>query len=81
MPKNLPPGPYVICSNHSSYLDIIQMYPILPRTKFMFIGKAELLRWPVINIFFKKMDIGALTFDHFSPRFPSVSLLEAEAEA
>ena len=24
----------------------------------MFIGKAELLRWPVINIFFKRMDIG-----------------------
>ena len=24
----------------------------------MFIGKAELLRWPVLNIFFKKMDIG-----------------------
>ncbi|MFT4602764.1 MAG: 1-acyl-sn-glycerol-3-phosphate acyltransferase [Arenicella sp.] len=58
MPKNLPKGPYVICSNHCSYLDIIQMYPILPKTKFMFIGKAELLRWPVINIFFKRMDIG-----------------------
>jgi 1-acyl-sn-glycerol-3-phosphate acyltransferase len=50
-------GPYVICSNHSSYLDIIQMYAVLPRLKFMFIGKAELLRWPVINIFFKKVDI------------------------
>ena len=50
-------GPYVICSNHSSYLDIIQMYRVLPKTKFMFIGKAELLRWPVINIFFKKVDI------------------------
>jgi 1-acyl-sn-glycerol-3-phosphate acyltransferase len=57
-PKELPPGPYVICANHSSYLDIILMYPILPNTKFMFIGKSELLRWPVLNIFFKKMDIG-----------------------
>ena len=57
-PENLPEGPFVICSNHCSYLDIIQMYPILPKTKFMFIGKAELLRWPVISIFFKKMDIG-----------------------
>ena len=56
-PENMPAGPFVICSNHSSYLDIIQMYAILPRTKFMFIGKAELLRWPVINIFFKKVDI------------------------
>lgn len=58
VPKNLPPGPYVICANHSSYLDIILMYPILPKTKFMFIGKSELLSWPVLNIFFKKMDIG-----------------------
>ena len=58
VPKLPLDGPYVICSNHSSYLDIIQMYPILPKTKFMFIGKAELLRWPVINIFFKRMDIG-----------------------
>lgn len=57
-PKDLPPGPYVICANHSSYLDIILMYPILPKTKFMFIGKSELLRWPVISIFFKRMDIG-----------------------
>ncbi|UKN00296.1 1-acyl-sn-glycerol-3-phosphate acyltransferase [Paracrocinitomix mangrovi] len=58
MPDNLPEGPYVICANHCSYLDIILMYPILPKTKFMFIGKAELLRWPVISIFFKNMDIG-----------------------
>ncbi|MEX1002894.1 MAG: lysophospholipid acyltransferase family protein [Crocinitomicaceae bacterium] len=56
-PAQLPKGPFVICSNHSSYLDIIQMYAILPKTKFMFIGKAELLRWPVLNIFFKKVDI------------------------
>jgi 1-acyl-sn-glycerol-3-phosphate acyltransferase len=56
-PDNLPKGPYVICSNHSSYVDIIQMYSILPKTKFMFIGKAELLRWPIISIFFKKVDI------------------------
>lgn len=58
VPGNLPKGPYVICANHCSYLDIIQMYLILPGTKFMFIGKAELLRWPILNIFFKKMDIG-----------------------
>jgi len=49
--------PYVICANHSSYLDIILMYRILPRKKFLFIGKSELLKWPIINIFFKKLDI------------------------
>lgn len=53
----LPPGPVVICSNHASYLDIILMYQILPKKKFLFIGKAELLKWPIINIFFKNLDI------------------------
>lgn len=53
----LPDGPYVIVANHSSYLDIILMYRILPKNKFLFIGKSELLKWPIINIFFKKVDI------------------------
>jgi 1-acyl-sn-glycerol-3-phosphate acyltransferase len=50
-------GPFVICANHASYLDIILMYRILPRKRFLFIGKSELLKWPIINIFFKKVDI------------------------
>ncbi len=50
-------GPFVICANHTSYLDIILFYPILPKTRFLFMGKSELLRWPIINIFFKKIDI------------------------
>jgi 1-acyl-sn-glycerol-3-phosphate acyltransferase len=54
---DLTTGPYVVCANHSSYLDIILMYRILPHTKFLFIGKSELLKWPIINIFFKKVDI------------------------
>lgn len=50
-------GPYVICPNHSSYLDIIIMYSVLPNTRFLFVGKSELLRWPVLNIFFRRVDI------------------------
>jgi 1-acyl-sn-glycerol-3-phosphate acyltransferase len=50
-------GPYVICPNHSSYLDIILMYRIMPHTKFLFMGKSELLRWPILSIFFRKIDI------------------------
>lgn len=50
-------GPYVICPNHSSYLDIILMYRVLPHTKFLFMGKSELLRWPILSIFFRKVDI------------------------
>ncbi len=50
-------GPFVICANHSSYLDIISFYGILPKNRFLFMGKSELLKWPVINIFFRKLDI------------------------
>ena len=52
----LPAAPYIICCNHSSYLDIIQMYNVVPHY-FLFIGKYELLKWPLFNIFFKNMNI------------------------
>ena len=54
----LPNTPYIICSNHSSFLDITLMYSIIPDF-FVFMGKAELLNWPLINVFFKNgnMDI------------------------
>jgi 1-acyl-sn-glycerol-3-phosphate acyltransferase len=52
----LPEPPYVICCNHSSYLDIIQLYNVIPRY-FLFIGKYELLKWPLFNMFFKGMNI------------------------
>lgn len=49
-------GPYIVVANHKSYLDIILMYGVVPH-KFRFLGKAEILRWPVINWVFRKMDI------------------------
>ena len=44
---------YIICANHKSYLDIILMYLVLDQD-FAFLGKSELLKWPVINLFFKR---------------------------
>lgn len=53
----LPEPPYIICPNHTSYLDIILTYRIIP-DYFVFMGKHELLSWPLFNIFFKSgMDI------------------------
>ena len=52
----LPKPPYVICANHSSYLDIIHMYNVMP-DYFLFMGKYELLKWPLIGMFFKRMNI------------------------
>lgn len=52
----LPRPPYVICINHGSYLDIIHTYNVVPHY-FLFMGKYELLKWPLFNIFFKGMNI------------------------
>ncbi len=49
-------GPYIIVANHASYLDIVLMYGVVPH-RFRFLGKAEILKWPVLNHVFKKMDI------------------------
>ena len=46
-------GNYIVCANHSSYLDIILMFYVIPHD-FAFLGKAEVLKWPIINIFFKR---------------------------
>jgi len=49
--------PRMYCSNHSSYLDIVISYLILP-DYFVFMGKAELLKVPLFSLFFSKgMDI------------------------
>jgi 1-acyl-sn-glycerol-3-phosphate acyltransferase len=52
----LPPPPYVVCINHSSYLDIVHTFNVVP-DYFLFMGKYELLKWPLFNIFFKDMHI------------------------
>lgn len=53
----LPKGPYIIIGNHASYLDIFLMYSILPKEPFLFLGKSELLKYPFIGTFFRKMNI------------------------
>lgn len=47
---------YVICSNHSSYLDILLLYGTFPEY-LIFLGKKELGKVPLFNIYFKKMNI------------------------
>lgn len=54
--ENLPEPPYIVCFNHSSYLDIIHAFNALPHY-FLFMGKRELLTWPLFRIFFKGMHI------------------------
>lgn len=49
----LPENPFIICPNHSSYLDIIAMYRVF-KDYFVFMGKAEINTWPLFHIFFTK---------------------------
>lgn len=55
--SRLPEGPYVIISNHSSYLDIFFMHSILPNYPFLFLGKSEILKYPIIKTYFKGLNI------------------------
>lgn len=55
--QNLPDGPYIIVANHTSYLDIFFMYSILPKSKFMFLGKSEILGYPIVSTYFKSMNV------------------------
>jgi 1-acyl-sn-glycerol-3-phosphate acyltransferase len=54
---NLPEGPYIIISNHTSYLDIFFMYSIMPNHPFLFMGKGEILNYPLIKTYFKGLNI------------------------
>jgi 1-acyl-sn-glycerol-3-phosphate acyltransferase len=53
----LPPAPYIIISNHSSYLDIFLMYSIFPKNPFLFLGKGEILSYPIVRTYFKSLNI------------------------
>lgn len=50
--ENIPPlGSYIICSNHTSFLDIMALYIVFKRY-FIFTGKQEISKWPLFNIFY-----------------------------
>ena len=53
----LPDGPYIIIANHTSYLDIFLMYSLLPKHPFVFLGKSEILTYPIISTYFKNLNI------------------------
>lgn len=52
----LPEPPYIICANHTSYIDIVLTYCAF-KDYFVFIGKQELSKAPLFNIFFKGMNV------------------------
>ncbi|MCE9540702.1 MAG: 1-acyl-sn-glycerol-3-phosphate acyltransferase [Bacteroidetes bacterium] len=49
--NNIPQsGAYIICPNHSSYLDIFCLYTIFSKY-FVFTGKKEIEKWPLFHIY------------------------------
>lgn len=54
--EELTDGPYVIVSNHTSYLDIISTTCCVP-VYFNYMAKMELAKVPLFGIFFRTIDI------------------------
>ena len=59
----LPNGPYIIVANHASYLDIFLMYSLFPSHPFLFMGKSEILKYPLMKTLFKRLNIPAFRND------------------
>lgn len=74
----LPEAPYVILANHASYLDIFLMYSVLPNNPFLFLGKSELLSYPLIKAYFKRMNIPVYRRDRVKA---ARSIIRASKEA
>jgi 1-acyl-sn-glycerol-3-phosphate acyltransferase len=55
--EKLPPAPFIVIANHASYLDIFLMYSIFPKTPFLFLGKSEILSYPLLKTLFKRLNI------------------------
>jgi 1-acyl-sn-glycerol-3-phosphate acyltransferase len=51
-----PSTTYIFCANHTSNLDIV-VFCLLAKGRFHFMGKEELIRNPVLGVFFKTIDI------------------------
>ncbi|MFI5452984.1 lysophospholipid acyltransferase family protein [Pedobacter sp. UC225_61] len=47
---------YIYCANHTSNLDIV-IFCLLAKGRYHFMGKEELLKNPVLGMFFKTIDI------------------------
>lgn len=53
----LPEGSYIIVGNHASYLDIFLIYSIINKSPFIFLGKIEILSYPLIKTYFKRLNV------------------------
>lgn len=71
-PLVIPSPPYIICPNHTSYLDILLIYATCDQF-FVFLGKKELGSIPLFNIYFKQFN---LLVDRENPKASSLALAQ-----
>lgn len=50
-------GPKIIVANHTSYLDIFLMFAHFPKEPFLFMGKSEILGYPILKTYFRNLNI------------------------
>jgi 1-acyl-sn-glycerol-3-phosphate acyltransferase len=73
----IPDEPLIIIANHTSYLDIFMMYQILPFRPIVFMGKSEILDYPLIKTYFKFLHIPV---DRSDKRKAAQSMLQAKSK-
>lgn len=49
--------PFILIANHTSYLDIFLMFAQFPDQPFLFLGKSEILSYPILRTYFKNLNI------------------------
>lgn len=50
--ENIPKeGAFIICPNHSSFLDIFCLYTLFSQY-FVFVGKKEIEKWPIFHLYY-----------------------------
>lgn len=55
--KQLPKGPFIIVANHASYADIFTIPSLFMNHPHLFLGKSEILSYPLIRTYFKNYNI------------------------
>lgn len=53
----LPDSALIFAPNHASFLDIFLLPSLFPKHPFLFMGKAEILSYPIIKTYFKSFNI------------------------
>lgn len=59
----IPKGPFIIVANHASYADIFLSPSVLGRFPHVFLGKSEILSYPIIKYYFINYNISVFRGD------------------